>query len=204
VAISFIARNLPLIVAHYIRKHRPRAQAELASFAAERSLEAAVRRAGRAELSGQRRDPHHRRRRQEDLDAAVGCLVGGLASLEQCQNFEAVHDQVKALTRRVQNLGPLYEYDTALRIAAKLGCRPRKVFLHAGARQGARVLGLADGKSFWPGDIPDALAPLRELEPYEIEDVLCIYKAKFEAAVLELSEETGETCRLPEEDDAEA
>lgn len=203
-AISFVARNLPLIVAHYIRKHRPRAQAELASFAAEPSLEDAVRRAGRAELSGQRRDPHHRRRRQEDLDAAVARLVAGLASLEACTSFEAVHERVEAITKVVPNLGELYVYDTALRIAAKLGRRPRKVYLHAGTRRGARVLGLPHGSSFWPGDIPDALAPLRELEPYEIEDVLCIYKAKFDATVLKLSEETGETCRLPEEDDPDA
>ena len=195
-----IARNLPHIVAHYIRVHRPRARAELASFAAEPDLESAVRRAGRAELSGQRRDPHHRRRRQEDLDAAVERLVAGIAALAQCKNFEQAHDQVKALTKLVPNLGKLYEYDTALRISAKLSFRPRKVFLHAGARTGARVLGIDPRATWiWPGDLPDALAMLKELEPYEIEDVLCIYKDKFAAAVLELS---AESC-LPPEDDGE-
>ncbi|MEZ4403419.1 MAG: hypothetical protein R3B06_25565 [Kofleriaceae bacterium] len=106
--IQFVVRNLPLIVAHYARVHRPKARAELASFAEEGS-------------------------------------------------------------------GP-----------------------SARARGAIRPAPRSSGSSFWPGDIADELAPLRELAPYEIEDVLRINKAKFDAVVLELSERS---CRLPEEED---
>jgi hypothetical protein len=41
----------------------------------------------------------------------------------------------------VPGIGELYVYDTALRIGAKLGVFPEKVYLHAGARIGVRNLG---------------------------------------------------------------
>ncbi|MEK7411500.1 MAG: hypothetical protein AAB327_09000, partial [Actinomycetota bacterium] len=38
------------------------------------------------------------------------------------------------------DLGPLYVYDTALRIGAKKGQMPKVVYLHAGTREGAKKL----------------------------------------------------------------
>ena len=89
-------------------------------------------------------------------------------------------------------------YDTALRIGAKLGVAPVRVYLHTGTREGAKRLGIETKgvSALWPSELPEAL---RELEPYEVEDVLCIYKDKFLADVLDLRDEPA--C-LPERPEA--
>ena len=51
---------------------------------------------------------------------------------------------------------------------------PEKVYLHADTRAGAKALGISGKeKSIEPNRLP---AEFQELEPYEIEDVLCIFK----------------------------
>jgi predicted kinase len=73
-------------------------------------------------------------------------------------------------------IGELYVYDTALRIGAKLNLFPARVYLHAGTRQGARALGLdarADAL-----DMADLPREFHVLKPYEVEDVLCIFKSE--------------------------
>jgi hypothetical protein len=65
-------------------------------------------------------------------------------------------------------------HDTAFRIGAKLDLLPVKAYLHAGARVGARALGY-DRRLPWI-EVSDLPRQLRRLKPYEIEDLLCIYK----------------------------
>jgi hypothetical protein len=65
-------------------------------------------------------------------------------------------------------------YDTAQRIGAYLGIKPDRIYLHAGARAGARALGLRGrAESILRQDLP---REFQRLEPYEAEDCLCIYK----------------------------
>jgi hypothetical protein len=74
----------------------------------------------------------------------------------------------------VRGIGELYEYDTALRIGSYLRKLPKRVYLHAGTRVGAKALGFDPKlRSLNPRALP---LPLRELKPHELEDVLCIYK----------------------------
>jgi hypothetical protein len=77
------------------------------------------------------------------------------------------------LLEDVPGIGELYIYDTSLRIGAKLNLYPKKVYLHAGTRRGARALGLKADTSL---NVPDLPSEFRCLLPYEIEDVLCIFK----------------------------
>lgn len=74
----------------------------------------------------------------------------------------------------IPGLGHLYTYDTALRIGSKLVQLPNKVYLHAGTRRGARILGL-DWKAS-ALEIAEIPIELRELEPFKIEDFLCVYE----------------------------
>ncbi len=61
-----------------------------------------------------------------------------------------------------------------LRIGANLGLEPDRVYLHTGTRTGARRLGLGF-RSAWIEcqDLPEAL---RSLPPWQVEDILCIFK----------------------------
>jgi len=78
----------------------------------------------------------------------------------------------------VDGLGELYAYDTALRIGSFIGTFPETVYLHAGARVGAKALGVdTKVKSVELRSLPK---PFHSLEPHQAEDVLCIYKKLLE------------------------
>lgn len=66
-------------------------------------------------------------------------------------------------------------YDTALRIGACTGVEPKKVYLHAGAREGARTLKNAGINAEEENGILIGMPREFELlEPREIEDCLCV------------------------------
>jgi len=102
--------------------------------------------------------------------AADACDAQGL-------ELAALSDGTRAALRQFLpvEIGPLTVYDTALRIGARLGLSPQKVYLHAGTRHGAAVLGFGpDRPSISLSELPK---PLDELNAEEAEDVLCIYAA---------------------------
>ena len=75
-------------------------------------------------------------------------------------------------------LGALTTYDIVAAIAAYLKLEPDEVYLHAGALEGARHLGIRVGgrRSIPVREMPPALG---RLSPAEAEDVLRIYKDVF-------------------------
>jgi hypothetical protein len=72
----------------------------------------------------------------------------------------------------------LTAYDTAIRLAAFLRLEPKRVYLHAGTRDGATELGFHRREWLLPKELPE---PFRQLMPDEIEDCLCIYKREIAA-----------------------
>jgi len=93
------------------------------------------------------------------------------------KTFDHLHNTIEKLVGNISGIGELYIYDTALRIGAKLGLEPDKIYLHRGTREGAKYLGLNFEKKYL--EITEVPAELRTLKPREIEDVLCIYKDQF-------------------------
>ncbi len=181
--------DLRAVVRHYIGKHRPRAHAELASFRDEPSLEAAVRRASLTILADGRRDPHHTRRPQELLDRAESRLVERLPAIEAAAGFAALYQVIDKAVGHWTGLGHLYVYDAALRIGARKGVLPKVVYLHAGTREGAqRLLDVKGRKTLFPSELIEVAPALAELEAYEIEDVLCIYKDRLLGGADELDD----------------
>jgi hypothetical protein len=106
-----------------------------------------------------------------------------LRALTRSGSFEELHDCIDEIIRPISGVGELTVYDTALRIGARRGLYPTKVYLHAGTRIGAKNLGLAWRQPTL--DMDDLPLPLQALPAYEVEDVLCIYDDFFaaEAAV---------------------
>ena len=93
-----------------------------------------------------------------------------------CRDFEDLRSLVDN-TIRVKGIGDLTIYDFSLRIGAKLGLYPKAVYLHRGAISGAKALGLNYRQKSIPiKDIPEIISS--NLEPYEIEDFLCICKGE--------------------------
>jgi hypothetical protein len=161
------------------RKQRQRAHArELDYFRLPRlSDEDAIAAAALCQLPSGKRHSHQRRIPRVSLEESKRRLTANLTEIRTCASFDELYELIEQLIRPIHMIGELTVYDTSLRIGARFGLEPERVYLHAGTRVGARRLGL-DWKA---GALEsDALpAPLRILKPREAEDVLCIYDSWF-------------------------
>ena len=166
-----------IAVDDYIEHHRPRAARELEYFSRVlRSDEEAVSRAALAQLPNGNRHPHQRRIPRAALEESRDRLLENLPQLRASANFDDLFELINALIRPIPKVGELTVYDTALRIGARLGLEPEKVYVHAGTRDGAHALGFAgDRHAIELDELP---APIRRLTAREAEDLLCIYKSK--------------------------
>ena len=102
--------------------------------------------------------------------------------IEKAESFADLFKITEIVRGKVDNIGDLWSYDTDLRIGFKLRIYPDVVYLHRGAREGARKLlgkkkiyGRYLSKDIFIERIPE----LNELECYEIENFLCDLKDRF-------------------------
>jgi len=168
--------NYKAIVQIYIAQIRPRADDELNWFRQQSTLREAIRVAAPAINSKGKRYSHQRRLSKPVLETALTLLLENKTKIGQCKSFDELHTLLDRLLTPIKGIGELYVYDTALRIGSRLGVLPQKIYLHAGTCEGARALGF-DGKikALTVAQLPKEL---QQLEPHEIEDVLCIFKDK--------------------------
>lgn len=164
------------IIRHYQRFSRQYLARQLEWFSACPSLETAIEHAALAIDGNGKRFAHQRRLIHEALAAAKRALLSTIAPLNLIRDFDVLIRLIEEIVAPIDGIGKLYVYDTSLRIGAKLGLLPEKVYLHAGTRDGAKVLGLDwRARALEPVSLPGWL---RVLAPHEIEDFLCIYKDK--------------------------
>lgn len=171
-------RSLAELVADYHKRHRPGANAELTFFRNRPSFGSAVDFAARAEDWRGKRFDHQRRIKRVAIASALKTLRLHSSSLEKCQSFDELLICTTKLLGPTYGIGPLYIYDTTLRIGAYLDLAPTKVYLHAGTLEGARRLALPLVARRLEIDVLPKV--LRQLSPSELEDFLCIYKACFQ------------------------
>jgi hypothetical protein len=166
--------KLEAIARTYIRKLRPRAQAEIDWFAHQPSLDAAIESAALAINSRGKRYSHQRRLTRAALKEAFHCLVDEAEEIERARDFDELFKIVRTAVKPIQGIGELYIYDTSFRIGANLNLFPTKVYLHAGTRRGVRALGLDHrAHTLKVSALPKQL---HCLDPHELEDILCIFK----------------------------
>jgi hypothetical protein len=175
------------IIRTYITQIRPRANEELDWFRKQPTLSEAIRWAALAVSSKGKRYSHQRRLSETTLEQARDILLENEERIRQSQDFDDLFVLLERLLSPVKGLGELYIYDTALRIGVKIGVSPERVYLHAGTRVGAKALGF-DGrmKTLGVSQLPEWL---QQLQPHEIEDVLCIFKDKLKAREQAMPEE---------------
>jgi hypothetical protein len=162
------------IVRTYIRKIRPRAQAEIDWFADQPSLADAIEHAGLAQNSRNKRYSHQRRLTKVALKQALRALREAADAITRVRNFDELFNLIKDEVESIPGIGELYIYDTSLRIGAKLNLFPNRIYLHAGTRDGARALGMDHrAKTLKISALPKQF---HVLQPHELEDILCIFK----------------------------
>lgn len=162
------------ILRHYDSHHRPRVEQERTWFAGSQSIAEAITRASLATNSRGKRFSHQRRIPRRALYEARERLLHCADALANAPDFDALLAVITSALEDIPRTGPLYRYDTALRISYYLGILPSRVYLHAGTRTGARALHLPFSNHYL--DIAQLPAELRGRPAHEVEDILCIYK----------------------------
>jgi hypothetical protein len=121
-----------------------------------------------------KRHPHQYRLPKKCLSTVHRKLQG--LGLSERRTFDELHEAV-GQCRDIRMFGELTQYDVATRVGAYLNLWPEKVYLHAGTRKGARALGLAvRGRAAL--EMSELPQELRLLEPWQVEDFLCLHKAE--------------------------
>jgi hypothetical protein len=154
------------IVDEYLKVHARHIEREHQTFR-RFSLGEAIRKATSKEFG-----THQRRIRLGALSRFRDRLLAQKSELAKAQDFRSLHSVV--LRARVRGIGSLTTYDVARRIGARQGIYPSEVFLHAGARRGAQGLNFI-GKTLAMDEIRKMHA-LANLQPYQIENLFCIYE----------------------------
>lgn len=102
--------------------------------------------------------------------------------LEKAKSFEEIFNVTEKVKHKIYRLGDLWSYDTAQRIALHKGWYPKEVYLQSGAFDGAKILAelrymdgmiLKGKRSVSNKSLPNFLS---KLDPYLIENILCIGK----------------------------
>jgi len=158
-------------------EHRKCCCDDEAFYAEQPTLADAIANAAMAVRGDGSRCSHHWRKPKALLAESRRRLLEIEPAIAAARDFDALIDVVGAALREIKGLGPLYVYDTALRIGYRLGRLPERVFLHAGTRAGAAALGLdVKRDTIARNELPP---PLSEFSAAAIEDILCIYKDRF-------------------------
>ena len=173
-----------MLVRKYRKNDKPRLDALLAFYRSQSSLRDAVHTAGYARNYDCKKHSHQSRTPQSSLQKVRAILQRKLSDIYKCESFDELHQLVERTTEEVRWFGELAVYDTALRIGAYIGVYPRKIYLHRGTRGGCRKLqhsckALRLDLKCLAIDVIQLPRAIRNLQPWEIEDFLCIYKNDF-------------------------
>lgn len=91
------------------------------------------------------------------------------------RDFDELHDFIALMAP--WGIGPVTVYDVALRIGAYLKIEPDSLYLHAGVRIGLEALLGKKMRGVLRVPMNELPAPLRELPPNDVEDMMCAHRA---------------------------
>jgi len=114
----------------------------------------------------------HQRRVAHNLEHGLQVSLADNIQPNDFKDFESVYSRVKSVTDRVNGLGAMTAYDVARRLGVWLNIQPTMVYLHAGAAEGAKRLGIK-GERVSLNDFPQEI---QNLGATHAENFLCIYK----------------------------
>ena len=114
----------------------------------------------------------HQRRVAGKLYLGLEACLNQNRSPNNFDDFHAVYSWLESITIPINGLGATTTYDVARRLGAWLGMQPTMVYLHAGAAEGAKKLGI-EGETVSLNDFPQEI---QKLGATHAENFLCIYK----------------------------
>jgi hypothetical protein len=171
-----VIMDIKYIIRDYKKRKLCKALAELDEFRTLSTLDECINNAGLAIHQNGKKYRHQFRISKKTLSIARDILLAHKKAIKKTRNFGELIVLVGCLLESVKGIGELYIYDTSLRIGSYLGYLPEKVYLHSGTRKGARKLGFKNKYVIEMNELPKEF---QQLDPFEVEDILCIYKKKF-------------------------
>lgn len=165
------------LVKDYKNHHQKEKNLELRYFE-QMNFEQVLKKVAYAKNQNDRKFSHQRRLPQAVSKSVLNVLLGIKKEIKEIQNFEQLYALLEQQLLPIRGIGDLFIFDAALRIAAKLNYQPTEIIVQSGSKQGVRNLGLkVKNKRVTLDQLPSIIRD--ELEPYEIENFLCIYREEF-------------------------
>lgn len=170
------------IILHFNHATLPSLDDELSWFESKHSFLWTIKRAAIARGLNGKRLSHQRRIPRQVLLKVLAKLKSLEITLQACKTFDDLYAEINHAIGGFNGVGPLYLYDTALRIGAYHNLKPNDVYLHAGTMKGAKKL--LKNKYFTPISPlkPRFLPPNKFPHPYsmlpayQLENLLCCYR----------------------------
>lgn len=122
---------------------------------------------------GGKKNSHQNRIPKETLENFKKEIKKQKEAISECRTFDELLGISENST--IDGIGLLTEYDIAFRYGWQIGIYPDKVYLHAGTKIGAKNLGIVKrgAKYLTKEELP---AYLKAIEPWMVEDFLCVEK----------------------------
>jgi hypothetical protein len=128
---------------------------------------------------------HLNRLKKDSLEEAGKKLRELENKFVESKNFDEIFNTIQnKIEAEIKGIGEMYTYDTALSIGHKLGILPEFIYLHRGTRKGAKLLDIKLEREIKISkNIEGMPKEFQIFEPYEIEDILCLYKKDFQTII---------------------
>jgi len=166
------ANSYSEVVARYLEEDKARGDADLAWYAGQPDYSTLLEQAVMCRTEDDKRHPHQRRIPEQLLRAAHRKLSN--VDLKSCKSFDEIHRAIENTAGRIKGIGDLAVFDFACRIGIWMKKMPKRVYLHAGTRAGARALGLGRGRKTI--EVKELPPEFRGLSGRHAEDCLCCHK----------------------------
>ncbi len=168
------------IVNHYRQEYKPEDQAWF-DYYRNLPLSRAIEKAALARGPTGEKFSHQWRIPNSVLNDAKDALLSQEKAIASCSSFDELHVLIRETAGAIPGFGELATYDSAIRLGAHLNLWPTKIYLHAGTKAGYEALGGHPRAEYAQrNEMP---VELRALQPYELEDILCIYKAELRGEI---------------------
>ncbi|AEV31533.1 hypothetical protein [Owenweeksia hongkongensis] len=177
--------NLKMMVDEYLKSNHISWRFKVIEFYKGLPTEEILKKACLAKTHIGKMDSHQRRVGKEKCKEGLRIMMTKESEVWKAKTFEGLKQVTDSIASVTHGLGPLWSYDTALRIGFKMNVFPDRVYVQSGVSDGIKNL---LGKDFYK-NLPrnrghkyclreNLPKELHGMEPALIENFLCIYKTQ--------------------------
>jgi hypothetical protein len=140
------------------------------------SLNEAIELGAKAIDPNNKMNPHQRRIGYRMTKIGADELLKYAHEISRSSTFDDVYHYADEVGKSIHGLGPLWSYDTALRIGFQKKCYPKEIYVQCGVKKGLLKCGIAPKeRKIELHCLPETL---KDLEPYAIENFLCVWASR--------------------------